>query len=75
MEPVVERFENPGRIRLKLPPIETTLFDLIGAVQEVISPEDEKEGERIVALIVSDLMERGVLKFQKARRNGRSLFA
>jgi hypothetical protein len=52
-----------------------TLIHLIGAIREVISPEDEKEGERIVALIVSDLMERGVLKFQKARRNGHSLFA
>ena len=43
---MVERFGKPGKNRLKSSPIETTLFDLIGAIQEVISPEEENRKKK-----------------------------
>ena len=57
MEPVAERIGKRGKIRWKSPPVETAFFDLIGPIQDVVSPEKEK----MVTLIVSNLMNRGVL--------------
>jgi hypothetical protein len=49
-----------GETRLKSAPIETTLYDLIGAVQDALPREDEK----MVTWVVWYLLNRGIAKFQ-----------
>lgn len=44
--------------------IETTLYDLIGAVREVLPREEEK----MVTLVVRHLLNRTSARFQKASR-------
>jgi len=60
MEPRNGTIRRSEGTRLKSGSIETTLYDLIGAVQEVLPQEDEK----MVTLVVCDLLNRGTAKFQ-----------
>ena len=55
------RAEEP---RLKTTSIKTTLYDLIGAVQEVLPQEDEK----MVTRVVCHLLNRTPARFQKVSR-------
>lgn len=60
MEPRKGRTCRSEKTRLKSASIETTLYDLIGAVQEVFPREEEK----MVTWVVSNILNRGNAKFQ-----------
>jgi hypothetical protein len=60
MEPSKGTIRRSEETRLKSTSIETTLYDLIGAVQEVLPREEEK----MVTFMVCNLLNRGAAKFQ-----------
>ena len=64
MEPRKGTIRRAEETRWKSSSIETTLYDLIGAVQEVL-PRDE---EKMVTLVVCNLLNRGAAKFQNFPR-------
>jgi hypothetical protein len=64
MEPRNGTIRRPEGTRLKSGCIETTLYDLIGAVQEVLPREEEK----MVTRVVCHLLNRTPARFQNTSR-------
>lgn len=64
MGPRKGRIRRSEETRLKSTSIETTLYDLIGAVQEVLPREEEK----MVTLVVCNLLGRSPARWQNVPR-------
>jgi len=64
MEPRKGTIGRSEETRLKSGPIETTLYDLIGAVQEVLPQEEEK----MVTMVVCHLLNRTPARFHSVSR-------
>jgi hypothetical protein len=69
MEPRQGTIRGSEQTRLKSASIETTLYDLIGAVQEVLPREEEN----MVTLVVCNLLSRGTAKFHNFPRGSRRI--